>query len=73
MFDIHDDYLVVLCPTCGHWHPGRIGLVTCSCEDCALLWHENPDLLTPEYAKRREELIQQVEEAHDAEEAHDEQ
>lgn len=46
-----------ICPTCGHCHPGGMGLLACACGDCHLLWTTVPrELLKPEAYERLEEL-----------------
>lgn len=59
------------CPTCKHLHPGGFGLMMCLCDDCGLLWARRPDLLAPEFASRRTELLLLQTEASEAKEKPD--
>ena len=48
----------VVCPTCGHLHPGGVGVNRCLCDDCFLLFGPTPyEMLAPEYQDRFEELL----------------
>lgn len=43
----------------------------CLCDDCGLLWARRPDLLAPEFASRRTELLLLQTEASEAKEKPD--
>jgi hypothetical protein len=60
-YRVEQEQPVERCPTCGHIHPGGLGVSMCGCGDCLLLFGGIEfDLLAPPFQERYRELRQQI-------------